>query len=336
MTAFVLKLIAAVTMIADHLGIFLNEHGMLGETAYLVFRSVGRFALPIYCFLIVNGFEKTADRKRYLSRLLLFALLSQIPFSLLFVRANSLAGAALGTLHVGLERPLWEIAALAGAAVLYLLMNKRRLDRSFVLVCLALLLPCVGLSCGDYVLLAPRQLSVMYTLSIGLALICLVDRVAKRDGSMSRYQLLFGALSLAIASLLLLKSADYGFAGLVLLFGLYLCREKRWTQAAFIGLWGWWHYSAYLIGESVWPLAIAFGIFFLRKKRYLQIAFIILATLFTYSVSIHGGEAYAVCCALSAIPILLYSGKRGPGFKWGFYLVYPVHILLLGLINIVI
>ena len=45
----------------------------------------------------------------------------------------------------------------------------------------------------------------------------------------------------------------------------------------------------------------------------------------------YGMNAYIICTALAAVPQWLYDGRRGPGSRLGFYLVYPVHLLLLGL-----
>ena len=45
---------------------------------------LGRLAFPIFAFQISEGFFHSADRKRYAKRLLLFALLSEVPFDLIY------------------------------------------------------------------------------------------------------------------------------------------------------------------------------------------------------------------------------------------------------------
>lgn len=95
-TGSTLKIIAVVTMLIDHVGACVFEHGLLrmeniraDENLYLllknvdqVLRLVGRIAFPIFCFLLVEGFLHTRDRKKYALRLFLFALISEIPFDL--------------------------------------------------------------------------------------------------------------------------------------------------------------------------------------------------------------------------------------------------------------
>ena len=90
----VLKLIAIITMTIDHfaggvLYAMLVMHAFPGDMTfdelyriYLILRDIGRTAFPIYCFLIVEGLMYTRSRGRYLRNLILFALLSELPFDL--------------------------------------------------------------------------------------------------------------------------------------------------------------------------------------------------------------------------------------------------------------
>ena len=76
-SVFDLKCIAVVTMIIDHVGAYFFP-------GQLWLRCVGRLAFPIYCFLIAEGYIHTRDVKKYMGRLFVLALLSEIPFDLLW------------------------------------------------------------------------------------------------------------------------------------------------------------------------------------------------------------------------------------------------------------
>lgn len=88
----VLKLIAVVAMFIDHAAFILlsdmawatTPFSVLGKsvTVYWIARKIGRLAFPIFCFLITEGWAHTRNRKRYGLLLLVFAILSEIPFDL--------------------------------------------------------------------------------------------------------------------------------------------------------------------------------------------------------------------------------------------------------------
>lgn len=75
MSNFQLKLVAIITMLIDHIGMILFPQ-------IFIFRIIGRISFPIFCFLITEGYIHTSNFKRYLIRLGLFAIISQIPFNL--------------------------------------------------------------------------------------------------------------------------------------------------------------------------------------------------------------------------------------------------------------
>lgn len=287
MSAFVLKLIAVVSMLIDHAAYSLFLAGVFTGKGYVYMRAVGRIAFPIFAYMIVNGFEKTHDVRRYFSRLALFAVISQPVYRLAFTAANYGAqaltggGITLSLTAANITAPC--LAALIAAA--YLIFACRgRVDLSLLWVCAALVLPYVRLEVFGITLLGGK-LNVFYTLAIGLALIAALDALRRaRGGKGELFRALMLLLAALAAALLLQKTADYGWMGLALIAALYLARSRRVYQAGVIVLWC---VCEYAVMQLSWFFAL-----------------------------------YAM---LAAVPVLLYSGRLGARMR-GFYLVYPVHL----------
>jgi hypothetical protein len=89
-----LKWMAIILMAIDHIGAVIVEPMLLHPNiyqvkdwhtlynVYMVLRALGRFSFPMFCFLMAEGFGYTRSKVKYLRNLLLFAVISEIPFDL--------------------------------------------------------------------------------------------------------------------------------------------------------------------------------------------------------------------------------------------------------------
>lgn len=82
LTNSTLKIIAAAAMLADHIAAFLLIPQGFSGPLITVMRLIGRISFPIYAYLIGEGYLHTSDRKKYGASLLIFALISEIPWNL--------------------------------------------------------------------------------------------------------------------------------------------------------------------------------------------------------------------------------------------------------------
>ena len=99
-----IKMIAVVCMFIDHFwavfyltfsrlvnnpmlqaGLMTSEQVEILQGIYNFFRGIGRIAFPLFCFAFAEGYAHTHSKGRYLLRLALFALISEVPFDIAFM-----------------------------------------------------------------------------------------------------------------------------------------------------------------------------------------------------------------------------------------------------------
>ena len=117
--SFTLHILAMIFMLSDHLwNIFFPNQVWL----YVI----GRLAFPIFAFMIVEGFFRTKNRKKYLIRIFIFAIISEISFNLF----SSLAMRKVTMLFYPYNNVLWTfLIALCGLNLLEEIENFKNLDK---------------------------------------------------------------------------------------------------------------------------------------------------------------------------------------------------------------
>lgn len=118
MTSFVLKIIAIIAMLFDHIG-----YVILGKFSFMNY--IGRLSFPIFAFGVSEGYAHTKDLKKYFLRLLVFAIISQVPYMFFMgLLTNTFTLNILFTLILGLL-----------AITVYEKLDNKYLGLLFVILC---------------------------------------------------------------------------------------------------------------------------------------------------------------------------------------------------------
>ena len=119
-------ILSCITMLIDHIGcVFFPDS--------VIWRVIGRLAMPLYAYFIAAGYKYTSDLGRYIRRIALMAVISQIPFMFLFdMKMLNVCFAWLLSLLIiyGIDRKNYRVLTL-GLAVTGAILLTISVDYSF-------------------------------------------------------------------------------------------------------------------------------------------------------------------------------------------------------------
>lgn len=113
LTSFHLHIIAMALMLCDHLWAT-----VVPGNDWLT--AIGRMTFPLFAFMTVEGFFLTKNLKKYVKRLFVFALVSEVPFNLI------MSGSPFYPFH---QNVLWTF--LIGISMIYL--NEKVKDKKLII-----------------------------------------------------------------------------------------------------------------------------------------------------------------------------------------------------------
>ena len=93
-----IKYIAMFTMLLNHISTIFMESGKFVSELFL---NAGYFTAIIMCYFLVEGYQYTHSKKKYAFRLIIYALISEIPYCLAFTKNGVLEFCGLNMLFTG-------------------------------------------------------------------------------------------------------------------------------------------------------------------------------------------------------------------------------------------
>ncbi len=87
---YIIKYVAIITMVIDHLGSVLLATNSIGLESYLLIKMIGRIAFPLFAYELVESFYFTKDRKKHLCQIGFLAIISEFVFDITLVNNPAL------------------------------------------------------------------------------------------------------------------------------------------------------------------------------------------------------------------------------------------------------
>lgn len=318
MTAFTLKIIAVVAMLVDHIGAaILRNTGVFVDypLVYDISRYIGRIAFPIFAYLIANGCRHTKNINKYLLRLGILAILSEIPFDIAFNNGNInflRQTNVFYTLFLG----------VASIAIYEYLKTKKKqwvMLLPFVLFPATFLLNFTPWAGHGYL-----ALTIVGVLYVAAAYCIAYFLPENEEGKIGIKQKIIPVLAVLPILLPQLGTADnlqvdYGAWGVGLIYLLYIVNPAKKLNRAL-------------------AMAAALIFFYGERQRLFSEFWTETAVYGEYIISrvLRPEALITLLCSLAAVVIIMfYNGKQGTKsqiVKWGFYAFYPLHIAILAAI----
>ncbi|MDR1961859.1 MAG: conjugal transfer protein TraX [Gracilibacteraceae bacterium] len=290
MSAFALKALACLFMLTDH----------IGAVFYMLMpvwlRWIGRIAFPIFVWFIAEGCARTRNIHRYLFRLGVFALLSEIPFDAAF---NLSRFGRLDLDFLALTNVFYTMFLGVLAISVYAGISTRRRP-TLALLPFLLLIPLLFRPPDE----AALAFCALYAVS-AYSLSRLMTEVGETTAEKSTEESFIrrgAALAATVPVIALgdLLETDYGSFGVAFIVLMYLAGSRR-AKLAILSAGIFLEYGLPLLSEPRFAVLMMFG-----------------------------------AAMLAVPLLSFYNGRRGPEIKWAFYAFYPVHLAVLALIFIFI
>ncbi|WP_297376205.1 TraX family protein [uncultured Helcococcus sp.] len=263
MSTFAFKMIATILMFVDHLAasLQLSNSNLISYESLSFMRSLGRMALPIFAYFLVISYGKTRDVNKYISRLHLGAIISQVPFSLLF-NQNLYAYESISFFKYQYENLIYIILIIVSY---YIFIANKKFTKDLFIICLAWLISPLNIFYKGNYIFNPADLNIFYELGISLIVICLLDKLINLNKTYT-IEASLAIISILVISYFIDKVGNYGFSVLLLIMLLFASRNNQYIQSGIIALWGCYMYS-YNITNVIFVVLAGVSLLFYNGKK---------------------------------------------------------------------
>lgn len=198
-----------------------------------LFHTIGRVTFPIMLFLLVEGIKYTKNKKKYLQNMIVFALLSEIPFNLAFGKKLFRSGKIIPYLE-GQNVFVTLSLCLAALIIIDNVFKKEHLPKKIkytafsgcFIFCFFVSWYCIkrNLSALGY------DISYIAVFSVFVILLSIVAILTIKLNEEKRIKIYLALLiSACFAVLTYLFDSDYRFMGVIAVTVMYLLRENKTT-----------------------------------------------------------------------------------------------------------